>query len=521
MATSSNHPFIPTTNDTWQKVLDAAVTGFPGQDYKNVLDTQKIDSSTAIQPWQIVTNIGAIWGNTVDTFMRVAWPAIVHVLGGGAGTGDFVGPNGSTQFGIVRYANTTGKLGLDSAITVTGLTGNVMELPAGGSVRTQGAGSILSGSGGALGPTIGTTGQDDTAYVALFTSGVAATSASSRFHTGNRDPVGNVTGQPGDYYLRASTTTSAMYVHRGASSNNTDWVDFSQIVGGGDFFGPASSTANAIVRFANTTGKLGADSGITIDGSDVMTLPTGARLQLEGTTFLAGDTNADGPIVGHAGTDVFPAIQLRSTAGGATSGVFRRTTTPVGAATGNPGDLCIQSSGSSSTLWIHTGASADNTSWSEIQTASGATQLNELSDVTITSPVEGQVLAYNTAGTDMVNSGIPTQYILTVPGDVKTGSGLEHHNIYTFGKRFEPLEIAVHVKGVDSSGIEVQVTANGSNMLTTNLAVPASQEFSSSTSITPGMTALAKNTKFSVNVPVGTDWTNMTVHIRGRHYVAF
>lgn len=46
--------------------------------------------------------------------------------------------------------------------------------------------------------------------------------------------------------------------------NNGAWVN----TPGGDFFGPGSSTDNAIVRFHETSGKIGQNSGITIDDSD-------------------------------------------------------------------------------------------------------------------------------------------------------------------------------------------------------------------------------------------------------------
>lgn len=85
MANLTDHPFIPVTYPTWPQILTAPVLTHPAQNHLHVLDTLKIDASTVIQPFQIVTNVGQIWSNTVDTFMRVAWPAIVKILIGGGG----------------------------------------------------------------------------------------------------------------------------------------------------------------------------------------------------------------------------------------------------------------------------------------------------------------------------------------------------------------------------------------------------------------------------------------------------
>lgn len=85
MATVSDFPFDPIANPTWNDVLTSVVSGFPGQTYSPVLDTLKFDSSITIQPLETPAQIGAVWSNSVDTFMRVAWPAIVQILTGVGG----------------------------------------------------------------------------------------------------------------------------------------------------------------------------------------------------------------------------------------------------------------------------------------------------------------------------------------------------------------------------------------------------------------------------------------------------
>jgi len=49
-------------------------------------------------------------------------------------------------------------------------------------------------------------------------------STNPNFLQGTVDPVGNVTGSPGNLYLRTDDGDSSFYVHIGTSSNNTDWV---------------------------------------------------------------------------------------------------------------------------------------------------------------------------------------------------------------------------------------------------------------------------------------------------------
>lgn len=106
MATVSDFPFDPNVNPTWGDILDSTVSGFPGQTYTPVLDTGKVDSSIVINPLLVPQQIGAVWSNTVDTFMRVSWPAIVSVLVGGGG-------GGSTFLGLddVDEATYSGKAG--------------------------------------------------------------------------------------------------------------------------------------------------------------------------------------------------------------------------------------------------------------------------------------------------------------------------------------------------------------------------------------------------------------------------
>lgn len=64
--------------------------------------------------------------------------------------------------------------------------------------------------------------------------------------------------------------------------------------GGGDFTGPASSTANALVRFNGTSGKIGKNSGATLDDSGNLTI-TGT---LNGRTLATDAAKLDGIATG-------------------------------------------------------------------------------------------------------------------------------------------------------------------------------------------------------------------------------
>jgi hypothetical protein len=66
--------------------------------------------------------------------------------------------------------------------------------------------------------------------------------------------------------------------------------------GAGDVVGPASSTVNAIAKYADITGKLLLNSGITIDGSDVLSGATQINvdnLRLDGNTLSSTNSNGN------------------------------------------------------------------------------------------------------------------------------------------------------------------------------------------------------------------------------------
>jgi len=89
--------------------------------------------------------------------------------------------------------------------------------------------------------------------------------------------------------------TGAIPVINGTANIDTSWVQTSEVITVGTdavtftqfslnpttiVVGPGSSTDNAIARYDSTTGKIIQNSGVTVDDSDNIVLPSGAKLQM-------------------------------------------------------------------------------------------------------------------------------------------------------------------------------------------------------------------------------------------------
>lgn len=249
-------------------------------------------------------------------------------------------------------------------------------------------------------------------------------------YAGAVDPNGLVTGEPGSIFYRCDGVSSAIYQHRGAAASNSDWV---VVVGGGggDFVGPASSTVNALVLFANGTGKLGRNSPVRLfedtNENSLQIFETGGspswrdalRLREIGPNGLPGGQTLDvgdaainlllssltDPYVQIAGTIIGKIIHQRVAAGweienagtlrtlngdttapvtlksnpasnGAATQQFVGDRDPTGNVTGNPGDTYTRVDTEQSNKYLHRGASADNTSWFNFSLI-GGTSLGE------------------------------------------------------------------------------------------------------------------------------------------------
>jgi hypothetical protein len=71
-------------------------------------------------------------------------------------------------------------------------------------------------------------------------------------------------------------------------------IDVGDIVG--DVVGPGASTDNAIVRFDGVTGKKIQNSGVLIDDSDNVNIPTGQGLQVNGIQVVTDQQAAEADV---------------------------------------------------------------------------------------------------------------------------------------------------------------------------------------------------------------------------------
>ena len=107
---------------------------------------------------------------------------------------------------------------------------------------------------------------------------------------------------------------------------------------GGDLFGPASATDNAVVRFDSTTGKLVQNSGVTVDDS--------ANISTNGTLTTGASGGTSGSVTLHGST-----------------GSAKVT---VAAAAGTPADIQLPTATGSANTYLKTnGASPQVTSWAQ------------------------------------------------------------------------------------------------------------------------------------------------------------
>ena len=81
--------------------------------------------------------------------------------------------------------------------------------------------------------------------------------------SGAVSPVGNVIGNPGDYYLRQSTTSSGLWQHVGASADNTSWRKVLD-TNGGKLSGPLDTTPTAQSFSATPTFDVGANDDFSM-----------------------------------------------------------------------------------------------------------------------------------------------------------------------------------------------------------------------------------------------------------------
>jgi len=219
-------------------------------------------------------------------FMSAADKTKLDTLGVG---GDVTGPASSTDEAIARFHSTTGKIIQNSNVTIDD-AGNINMLASrtvdGRDVSADGA-TLTSHVANTNNPHFTSLVNIGSATLAQLNSKV--TDATLDDSANPRTPTGTASGQLGGTYpspdvrgvreTAGPTLLSIGSITDGwALIRNGSTITSTPLVGGGDVTGPASSTDTAIVRFNGTGGKIIQDSGVIIDGSNNIVLPSGATV---------------------------------------------------------------------------------------------------------------------------------------------------------------------------------------------------------------------------------------------------
>lgn len=171
--------------------------------------------------------------------------------------------------------------------------------------------------------------------------------------------------------------------------------------GSGDFVGPGSSTDNALVRFDGTTGKLGQNSGATLDDSGNLTA----------NSFI-------GPLTGNASTAT--ALQTARAIGGVNfDGTAAITPTQIQPASEGSDTTCFP-------LFVNAASGTAqqpkyNSSFGYNASTNNLT-VTSVNKLTITAPATGSTLTVPDGTTATVSGTNTGDQTITLTGDV-TGSG--------------------------------------------------------------------------------------------------
>jgi hypothetical protein len=254
----TNGPFH-SANLTWESVLASAVPGFPAYTFQNVLGATKIDASAPISPDEIPTTIGAVWGDTVDTFMRVSWPVIAQVMngGGGGGGGGVANPSGTgTDNAVVRFDG-NGQTIQNSGVTIDdgANVGGIANLTVSGNITLSTGGATVDG---------------------VDISGHAA--AANPHNTTLAHVVPGI--------------AAALQVPRRNASNTA--FEWATLAGGGNVSNAGTGTDNALARF-DANGQTVQNSGVILDDSNNVSgiaILSASNLSVSGHISVSG--NVDG-----------------------------------------------------------------------------------------------------------------------------------------------------------------------------------------------------------------------------------
>jgi hypothetical protein len=299
-----------------------------------------------------------------------------------ANQGDVDGPATSTDTAICRFDGTTGKIIQDSSQVIlfqdagnayiqfdspsaSGAIGTIFRNNVGATVHSslyiQSLDQYLVSDQTAAGLRYAmtnagaeffiqsTSNTDTDNVVRLQNSGLNG--GTTRFYIGGRDPTGNVSAAPGSVYFRESAADSDIYIHRGASTNNTGWVDILETQG--DVVGPSISDVNYIAVFDNTSGTLIGQRGnayITESGTSTLLRLGSVTSTGSANIIFEDDVGTFGGAVGYTNSsDTLSVSSSNDLSLSATAGAISMTSS---------GDIEIATT-SASAIILNTGPHAD------------------------------------------------------------------------------------------------------------------------------------------------------------------
>jgi hypothetical protein len=183
--------------------------------------------------------------------------------------------------------------------------------------------------------------------------------------------------------------------------------------------GPATSTDNAVPRFDGVTGSLLQDSGVTIDDSDNLDVPGSLTLgtvlaEAEGGTGVAALSSIDHGVFAGLLDNDHPQYPLIS---------GTPANNQVAVWTGAQGIEGLTIGTNDQVLTVVAGAPA----WADATGGGGASALDDLTDVVITSVADNEVLAFDTASGDWINktaaeAGLAAASHNHAAGDITSGT---------------------------------------------------------------------------------------------------
>lgn len=319
------------------------------------------------------------------------------------------------SIGEPGYESDTGKFKIGDGVTAWPALPYESDTGGGGGTTTVDVGSTTTGAPGSSASVVNSGTTTDAVFDFTIPRGNAGDpGADGHSVLSGSIPPTNSVGANGDFYINTSTWT--IYGPKAAGV----WPSGHSLIGpggagSGDVVGPASATDHGIATFNSTTGKLIQDSPVTITSSGLITAPKiGSIIPFyfaNQAAFPSASTYEGAVALSDSDAKLYFAsngawVPLAKATDVVTYGISAETTT---------GGVNLRLTGTDSTtdnvkLAEGSNITLTRTDANTITIASsaggGASALDDLTDVIITTAVSGQVLKYN--GSNWVNGADAT-----------------------------------------------------------------------------------------------------------------